>query len=141
MLSRHAGQCRMPHGHSRSIEIILEADKLDENGMVIDFKTLKEIAVPVVNAYDHALCVNSADPNFATLIRLFGEAVVPFENCEPTTENLARRLYEELRHRLQHPPHSIRQLKLCRVRVSETAATWAEYEPKMASTSEPRTGN
>ncbi len=128
MLSRHPGKCRTPHGHSRSIEIILEADELNENGMVIDFKTLRDIAAPLVNAYDHALCVNSADPNFTTLIRLFGDAVIPFENCEPTTENLARRLYEELRHCLHQPPHSSRQLKLCRVRVSETAATWAEYE-------------
>ena len=127
MLSRHPGKCRRPHGHSRAVDIVVEADELDENGMVLDFKALKAAAEDLVTAYDHALCVNSTDPHYPDLVGMFGDAVIAFENLEPTTENLARRLYDELDRKLQQPPHSGRRLKLLRVRISETSATWAEY--------------
>ena len=34
MLSKHPDKCRFPHGHTRRVELVLEADDLDENGMV-----------------------------------------------------------------------------------------------------------
>ena len=32
MLTHHPDKCRFPHGHSRKVEIIIEADELDLNG-------------------------------------------------------------------------------------------------------------
>ena len=42
MLSKHPDKCRFPHGHTRKIELVLEADALDGNDMVCDFKAVKE---------------------------------------------------------------------------------------------------
>ena len=42
MLSKHPDKCRFPHGHTRKVEFVLEADELDENEMVCDFKIVKE---------------------------------------------------------------------------------------------------
>ena len=42
MLSKHPDLCKFPHGHSRKVEFVLEADELDGNEMVCDFKSLKE---------------------------------------------------------------------------------------------------
>lgn len=42
MLSKHPDKCRFPHGHTRKVEFTLEADALDPNEMVCDFKVVKE---------------------------------------------------------------------------------------------------
>ena len=42
MLSRHPARCKFPHGHTRTIEVVLEAGTLDANNMVCDFKAIKE---------------------------------------------------------------------------------------------------
>ena len=42
MLSKHPGACRFPHGHSRTVEIVLVADTLDDRDMVVDFKAIKQ---------------------------------------------------------------------------------------------------
>ena len=44
MLSKHPDLCKFPHGHSRKVEIVLEADTLDHNEMVCDFKAFKDPA-------------------------------------------------------------------------------------------------
>ena len=132
LLTKHAGACRFPHGHSRTIEIVVAADALDANDMVCDFKTLKAAAAGVVARFDHAFALNSADPNFGQFRAVYGESVVAFENIDPTSEVLAREIFQEVRTRLQAMPAATRVvpaggLRLERVRVTETATSWAEY--------------
>ncbi len=137
MLSRHPENCRFPHGHSRKVELILEAETLDANGMVCDFKLIKEAAGEFLDRFDHALCMNTADPMFATLKEAFGERVIGFEQTEPTTEILAKTFFEAISARLasfadgaQNPTnYPLRSsVRLVRVRVWETSSSWAEYE-------------
>ena len=73
MLSKHPDACRFPHGHTRRIEFILEAADLDANEMVCDFKIIKDAVGAFLESLDHALCVNTDDPAFATLRALYGE--------------------------------------------------------------------
>lgn len=134
LLTKHKGRCRFPHGHSRSVEVVLAADRLDANDMVCDFKAVKRALEGFLDAWDHALCVNTADPGFALLRRTYGERVVPFTDTDPTSEVMARTIFESLRRNLaeaaqdpaaEHPiPAGVR---LERVRVGETASSWAEY--------------
>ena len=42
MLTPHPDKCRFPRGHSRKVEIVIEADELDTGGMVCDFKIVKD---------------------------------------------------------------------------------------------------
>lgn len=135
LLSKHPDKCRFPHGHSRKVEIILEAAALDENGMVCDFKAVSEAAGDYLATFDHALCVNTQDPLFAVLKEAYGDQVIAFEDIEPTTEVIAQTFFQEISHRLtQHAARSdvkykLRpEVRLVRVRVWETSSSWAEYE-------------
>ncbi len=134
MLSMHPDSCRFPHGHSRRVEIVLEADSLDEGGMVCDFKVVKEAVGDFLDRFDHALCVNTRDPMYGTLREAYGERVIGFENTEPTTEVLAKTFFEEIRRQLalyiergdaKYPLRA--EVRLARVRVWETSSSWAEY--------------
>lgn len=134
-LSKHPGLCRFPHGHSRRVEVVLESGELDARDMVCDFSVVKEAARQVVETYDHALCVNTRDPMYDTLRKAYGERVIAFENTDPTTEVVARALFDHIQRNLAD--HARRadaryplgaQARLLRVRVWETAHGWAEYE-------------
>lgn len=137
MLSKHPGRCRFPHGHSRRIEIVIASDHLDDNDMVCDFKALKLAVEDYLDRFDHALAVNSNDPSLESLRQSTGDRLIVFDNEDPTTEVLARRIHEYLTdqiakggdytdaagHRFVLPAHLVVE----RVRVGETSTSWAEF--------------
>ncbi len=124
LLTKHRGACRFPHGHSRTIEIVITSDTLDPHDMVLDFKSLKSAAADFIDRFDHTFALNTADPRFAELRAAYGERILPFTNADPTTEVLAREIFQSLRPRLSAiAPHA----RLERIRVTETATSWAEY--------------
>lgn len=132
LLTKHPGACRFPHGHSRTVEVVLTADTLDARDMVCDFKALKHIIEAAVSRYDHSLALNTADPQFATLHATYGDRIVPFERADPTTEAMARVIFLEIRTALAAPPRDPAYpippaVRLERVRLTETATSWAEY--------------
>jgi len=138
MLSKHGGRCRMPHGHSRRVDIVLSAETLDGNDMVCDFKALKLAVAGLLDAWDHAMAVNSADPALAALRESgLGGRVIEFEGEDPTTETMARRIFEAVAEAVRtgasyadeegvsyrFPPGVVVE----RVRLTETPTSWAEY--------------
>lgn len=127
LLSKNAGNCRFPHGHSRTVEFVFEADVLDANDMVLDFKVVGTAVQEYTARLDHALCLNTSDPQYATLKELYGERIVGFEGEDPTTEVMARTLFEHARAQLAEHPAAGARVRLVRVRVWETSSTWAEY--------------
>jgi len=132
LLTKHPGACRFPHGHSRTVEIVVASDTLDACDMVCDFKALKASATEAVHRFDHAFALNTADPRFAEMRATYGERVLAFPNTDPTTEVLAREIFRAVRAKLAGPPsdpvHPIANtVHLERVRVTETATSWAEY--------------
>jgi 6-pyruvoyltetrahydropterin/6-carboxytetrahydropterin synthase len=133
-LSKHPDKCRFPHGHSRRVEFVLEAPDLDDNGMVCDFKIIKEAVGEWLDTFDHALCLNTDDPMYATLKAAYGERVIGFPQTEPTTEVLAKTFFDEASRLLAayaaspHPRYPLRaSVHLQSVRVWETSSSWAEY--------------
>ncbi|RMG90640.1 MAG: 6-carboxytetrahydropterin synthase QueD [Chloroflexi bacterium] len=92
-------QCARLHGHNYVVELILQAEELDENGFVVDYLDLKPFKMFLDEELDH---------------RHLND-VLPF----PTTaENIARFLYRWAKERWP---------QVTAVRVSETPKTWAEY--------------
>ena len=135
MLTHHPDKCRFPHGHSRKVEIVLEADDLDTNGMVCDFKIVKDAVGDFLDTFDHALCVNTQDPMFETLKATYGERVIGFTDTEPTTEVLAKTFFDRIARELDNyaertdTRYKLRSsARLVRIRVWETSSSWAEYE-------------
>lgn len=136
-LSKHPERCRFPHGHSRTVEIVLSSEQLDHHDMVCDYKALKLIVEATVSRLDHALAVNSADPRLAEL-DVFADGLLLFEDADPTTEVMVRWLFHEIRPVLEGggevtaPSGAVfavpEGLRLERVRMWETSTSWAEYE-------------
>ena len=136
LLSKHPEKCRFPHGHSRKVEVVLAADELDANDMVCDFGAIKKALTTFLEAWDHALCINTNDPQFAFYRETYGDRVIPFEKTDPTSEAMARTVFEELKRRLAEATlnpathHALPAgVRIERVRVTETSSTWAEYCP------------
>lgn len=136
MLTHHPDRCRFPHGHSRKVEIILEADDVDAHGMVCDFKIVKDAIGDYLDEFDHALCVNTQDPMFETLKKTYGDRVIAFKDTEPTTEVLAKTFFDAIRCGFKKyierkdARYKLRDsVRLVRIRVWETSSSWAEYEP------------
>jgi 6-pyruvoyltetrahydropterin/6-carboxytetrahydropterin synthase len=138
MLSKHPGRCRLPHGHSRRIDVVLSSDRLDGHDMVCDFKALKLAVGGYVDGLDHALAVNSADPELPGLRGgALGARLVVYDDEDPTTEVMARRIFEHLDGVLRsggvyEDADGTRYelsggVTLERVRVTETSSSWAEY--------------
>ncbi len=135
-LCKHPEKCRFPHGHSLRIEVVVRGETLDGNDMVCDYKALKMLVADLVERLDHAMALNSEDPQLEAL-RAIGDRVILFEGVDPTTEVLVRWLFDGIAARLNGgqvvatpsgtgyriPPG----VRLERVRVWETATSWAEY--------------
>ena len=96
-------QCMRDHGHSYTVEIWVRALRLGNAGFVADFADLKPFGEYLDTRFDHR-CLND----------ILGQ---------PTSENLAEHLYYWAVSNLPLPPNAV----LDRVRVHETAKTWAEY--------------
>lgn len=78
-LRGYAGQCRNLHGHNWKIQIFVRGTVLNEIGMVADFGELKEKLHGLLARLDH-VCLN--DLPF-------------FQANNPTTENIARYIFQE----------------------------------------------
>lgn len=135
MLTKHPDKCRFPHGHTRKVEFVIEADELDDHQMVCDFKIVKDAIGEWLESFDHALCMNTADPAYQEFKSRYGERVIGFENQDPTTELMARTIFDYTESALAD--YAVRADKryllnpsvhLVRVRVWETSSSWAEYE-------------
>lgn len=135
MLSKHPDKCKFPHGHTRTVEFILEADELDHNQMVCDFKVVKDVIRDFVMTFDHAMCINTNDPQYAFFKKTYGDRVIGFPKQDPTTEVLAKTFHDELKKALgvyaagTHAEYQLSpKVRIARVRVWETSSSWAEYQ-------------
>jgi len=135
MLSKHPESCRFPHGHTRRIEVVCSRPTLDENDMVVDFKALKLALKCFINQLDHRMALNSSDPLREDIERVYPDSVVVFEDQDPTTEVLAKWIFEFVAQVLAKGFETgayripAGQVTLERIRVWETETSWAEYGP------------
>lgn len=126
----HASQCRHLHGHRYAIEItlsgkIIETEGLSEQGMVMDFSEVKDIARRrLVDHWDHAFLVYQNDRAVIDfLATLPGHKTVVLA-AVPTAENLAVEAFRILDAAYRDTYGN--QLRLERVRLFETPNNWAD---------------
>jgi 6-pyruvoyltetrahydropterin/6-carboxytetrahydropterin synthase len=134
MLSKHPDKCQFPHGHTRKVEIVMESAELDENEMVCDFKIIKTALGDWLDTFDHAMCMNTDDPAYADFKARYGDRVIGFEHQDPTTELMAKTIFDHatlaLRDYSASPGvrYPLRpDVRLISVRVWETSSSWAEF--------------
>ncbi|MBB6553344.1 6-pyruvoyl trahydropterin synthase family protein [Nonomuraea rubra] len=99
-------KCGRLHGHSYTVEVVVTATELTGPGFVADFADLAPVKQHLAEHFDHQALNTGLD-------------------VEPTSENLARCLFEWCATNLPLPTTAALEA----VRVSETPATWAEYRP------------
>lgn len=83
-LRGYQGKCENLHGHNWRITVNVRGEELNELGMLVDFKDLKSHVADLVSEMDHK----------------FLNELPPFLEANPTTENVARYLFEQLEARL-----------------------------------------
>ena len=119
----HEGQCKNLHGHSYAMTIELEGEP-DERGMLIDFKEIKLLAKPLVDALDHSVIVAESDVALQEALTDLDskQFILPYDTtaenlCTFVTDYLRREGGDTLR------KHGVSNLV---VRIEETETCYAE---------------
>jgi len=107
-LRGYRGKCEAVHGHRFKVVAKIEASGLDDIGLAYDFTELKQHLAEVVSRFDHT---NLND-------------IPPFDKINPSSENIAATVYEELKSKLAGAKVSITA-----VEVWESPQTGVSYSP------------
>ncbi len=104
-INGHAGKCKNLHGHTYKVEVVLRAAKLDGLGMVVDFADVKRGLRRILERLDHAHLND----------------IPPFDDVNPTAENIARHIYEEF-------SKTLKEASLVKVTVWESDSAGVTYK-------------
>lgn len=100
------GACEQLHGHNWKVEVSVAGENVSEDGMLIDFQLVKGAAKEALEHLDHR----------------FLNDLEPFRTRNPSSENIARFLFDVLSGRLNRPG-----LKVTRVAAWESDSACAVY--------------
>ena len=118
----YSEECKFIHGHSYKVEVFVGSSTLNEDGMVVDFKKLKEIVSPLIDAWDHRLIGTAM-----TLTHWFQPVqVMVVVKFNPTAENMSHYLFDKIQEKLKE----IHLGYYLKVRVWETATSYAEFSER-----------
>lgn len=91
-LRGYEGNCENLHGHNWKVEAFLQGDTLDKTGMLVDFKILKKELKAIMDKLDHK----------------YLNDIPPFDEVNPTSENLSRFIFTELVRTFGHLVYKVR---------------------------------
>lgn len=109
-LRGYRGKCENVHGHNYRVRVVVEGEKLDATGLLYDFVELRREMDTLIESLDHQ----------------FLNDLAPFQEANPSAENLARYFYQELSGKLSGSANGARVRE---VTVFETETTCATYRP------------
>ncbi len=110
MMRNYPGACARLHGHNYRVLLTVEGEELDESGMLVDFAELKRIFEDILEELDHR---NLND-------------IPPFDEINPSSENLARYLFERADERMPEV------VSVASVQVYESSTSSATYRADRA---------
>ncbi|HBG93614.1 MAG: 6-carboxytetrahydropterin synthase QueD [Nitrospirae bacterium GWF2_44_13] len=105
-LRGYKGKCEQLHGHNWKVQVHVVAEKLNDVDMAMDFHDLKELLNEVVAPLDHS----------------FLNDIFPFTEKNPSSENIAKWIYDSLNKKL-----SDEQVQVSAVTVWESETAAATY--------------
>jgi len=100
------GEGERLHGHNWRIKAVVRAKELDKSGFVLDFNHLGSVLRTLVEPYEH----------------VFLNEVPPFDDLNPTAENIARVVAESLAEKIDD-----QRAKVARVEIWENDTCCAIY--------------
>ena len=107
-LRGYRGKCEALHGHRFRVVVKIKSSAVNDIGIAYDFVELKQHLTAILARYDHT-CLND---------------VSPFDKINPSSENIASTIYNELQPKLAGAPVS-----LSCVEVWESPQTGVIYTP------------
>jgi 6-pyruvoyltetrahydropterin/6-carboxytetrahydropterin synthase len=105
-LRGYEGKCEAVHGHRYEVVVCVESAELDEMGLAYDFTALKRVLDAIIERLDHAHL----------------NEISPFDVMNPSSENIARVIYEQL-------SEDVEGARLRSVEVWESPDAWVTYSP------------
>ena len=91
-LRNFKGRCEALHGHNWRVEVVVRGDTLDQADLVMDFGELKAAMNKVLDRLDHG----------------YLNEIKPFDEYNPSSELIAKYLYEEIAKLLPSEVHMAR---------------------------------
>ena len=107
-LRGYQGKCETVHGHRFRVVVKVNASGVNDIGIAYDFVELKQHLGGILSRFDHS-CLND---------------MPPFDEINPSSENIASTIYDELKLKLAGAPISIS----C-VEVWESPQSGVAYSP------------
>ena len=108
ILHGHPGDCKRMHGHNWLVEAEVESNNINEIGMVIDFKDIKNNLKTIISKLDHQ----------------FLNDLEPFIKDNPTAENISKYIYKELSKNINTDNIKVSEIKLWET--NNSAVTYTE---------------
>ncbi len=105
-LRGYSGDCEKLHGHNWKIQVHVMSGRLNELDIAIDFHELKDITGEIIAPLDHR----------------FLNDIFPFTEKNPSSENIAKWIYDSLKKRLNDD-----NIQLSAVTVWESETASATY--------------
>lgn len=106
-LRGYKGKCENLHGHNWKVQVHVIAEKLNEIDIAIDFHDLKRMTNEIISQLDHK----------------FLNDMYPFTEKNPSSENIAKWIFDSLKARLTEYPN----VKISDVTVWESESASATY--------------
>ena len=107
-LRGYRGKCEAMHGHRFQVVVKVKSAEMNDIGIAYDFVELKQQLRDILASFDHA-CLND---------------VPPFDTINPSSENIALTIYNELQPKLAGAP-----VALSSVEVWESPQNRVAYSP------------
>ncbi len=109
-LRNYKGKCENVHGHNWKVQVVIEGQKLDDTGMLVDFIDVKHLMGEILERLDHQ----------------FLNEIPPFDVVNPSAENIAEYFYQRMMEGLEETPVPVRVQS---VKIWETDIQSATYRP------------
>jgi len=107
-LRGYQGKCEALHGHRFKVVVRVKAPEVNDIGLAYDFTRLKKHLTDILARFDHT-CLND---------------LPPFDSLNPSSENIAVTIHDELKPKLNGTPVS-----LSAVEVWESPQSRVAYSP------------
>ena len=102
----YQGNCAQIHGHNWIVEVFVRCRELNDIGIGIDFRDVRQAIKDIIKDLDHSYLNEYPE----------------FKNTNPSSENIAKFLYRELGGKINSD-----NVKISKVKVSETRGAGAYY--------------